>query len=125
MSNKDIRQYLLNWVKSQDWENKGFYSIPIQKFVYFTKAGFKHTINRSYKYPEVELLLIKRIMEILPNSKFIGFEKDKLGRDNVNGVYNYYAVVCHDDNFYEVWFKVKSTRDKSFFYDHGIIRKLI
>jgi hypothetical protein len=63
-------------------------------------------------------------MEILPNSKFINFEKDKLGRENVNGVYNYYAVVFYKEEYYEVWFKVKSTRDKTFFYDHGIIKKL-
>lgn len=122
---QELKKELTEWIDSQKWENKKFFSIPIQKFVDFSKKGMQHTASRNYKYPEIELQIAKNIMKILPNSHYMGYSSntDKK-RPEVKGTHNYFDIVSFSGELYEVWFKVKETRDKTYFYDHGIIRKL-
>lgn len=123
-SKQELRQDLLKWLKAEKWDNKKFFSIPLQRFVYFTKSGFKHTIYRNYKNPEIELQIAKNIPKILPNSLYMGLTKDEKKIESVIGVHNYYDIIAFKGDLYEVWFKVKETKEKTYFYDHGIIRKL-
>ncbi|HRO76957.1 MAG TPA: hypothetical protein PLP27_12520 [Crocinitomicaceae bacterium] len=123
---EELKRELLQWVKNQNWTNRKFVSIPIGQIVEFTASGIKHTISRNYKnFPEVEIQMAKNIMAILPNSFYMGFDRntDKK-RAELKGVHNFYDIVKFEDSLYEVWFKVKETRDKTYFYDHGIIKKL-
>jgi len=121
----ELKAELLEWIESQNWNKKSFYSIPIRQFVEFSKKGMKHTINRHYKNPEIELMITKDIMKILPNSHYISFDKNKDStKKNVIGTHNYYDIVLYENVLYEVWLKVKETKDRTYFYDHGVIRKL-
>ena len=123
-SKEDLKKEVLEWIKQQKW-NKKFYSVPIQQFIHFTKSGMKHALKRNYKSSNVEIRLIKDIPKILSDSYYMGFSKNTDIKDkNTKGVHNYYAIVVLDKNIYEVWLKVKETRDKTYFYDHGVIRKI-
>lgn len=125
MSKGNLKREILDWLKKERKTGRKFFSIPIQKFVEFTPRGFKHAISRNYKYQDVEIQLIKKIPEVLPNSHYIGFEKNTLKQNkDIIGVHNYYDIILYDGELYEVWFKVKQTKSKTYFYDYGIIRKL-
>lgn len=125
MSIKELKAEILEWVKAQRWTGQKMYSIPIQRFVHFNFKGYKHSVNRNYKYPEIELQLTKNIPAILSNSHYLGFDKNNKKEDiNIKGVHNYYNIVMFEQELYEVWIKVKETRDLTYFYDFGIIKKL-
>lgn len=125
MSKKELKEEVLKWVKSQGLINRKFFSVPIQKFIEFNTKGLKHAISRNYNYPEIEIQLLKNIPQILPNSHYMGFEKNTKTTDkNIKGVHNYYDIVCFEKELFEVWLKVKETKDKTYFYDFGIIRKI-
>lgn len=125
MTNKELKEEIFKWMENEKVNQKKFFSIPINKIVEFNKKGIKHAVSRSYKYPKIELKIIKEIPKILPNSFYMGFDKNtKKGFKNVKGVHNYFDIVLFEGDLYEVWFKVKETRDKTYFYDHGIIKKM-
>lgn len=125
MSKKELKISVLAWLKEVRKEKRVFFSVPIQQFVEFNYKGLKHSISRNYNFPEIELQIIKNIPNILPNSYYMGFDKNtKKENENVKGVHNYYDIVFFKGNLYEVWFKVKETKDKTYFYDYGIIRKI-
>lgn len=125
MTTKELKEKALLFIKGKSFINKKFFSIPIQKIVEFNAKGIKHAINRNYKFPEIELQLIENIPKILTDAHYMGFEKNTKKTDkNVIGVHNYYNLIVFEGNMYEVWLKVKETRDKTYFYDFGIIRKL-
>lgn len=124
-SKKELKKEILEWLKSENWNRRKFFSIPINKIVEFSKSGMKHSISRNYKFPEIELQLTKNIPAILSNSYYLGFDKhSKTADKNIKGVHNYYNIVLFEKQLYEVWLKVKETRDLTYFYDFGIIRKL-
>ncbi len=125
MTTKKLKEDVLKWIKSEGLINRIFFSIPIQKFVEFNTKGLKHAISRNYKYPEIEIQILKNIPEILPNSHYMGFDiNTKTSDKNIKGVHNYYDIVFFKGELFEVWIKVKETKDKTYFYDFGIIRKI-
>lgn len=122
---KELRKEILDFVKSQRWYGQKMYSIPIQKFVHFNAKGVKHSISRNYKFPNIELQLAKNIPSLLSDSTYLGFDKNTNTEDiNIKGVHNYYNIILFEQQLYEVWIKIKETRDLTYFYDFGIIRKL-
>lgn len=125
-SKKELREELKKWLKSQRLHNRKFYSLPINRMVEFTNKGMRHAISVNHKkHTEIEIRMIKDIMKILPNSFYMGFDKNEnKSKKEEKGVHNFYDIVLFDGALYEVWFKVKETKDKAFFYDHGIISKL-
>lgn len=123
---KKLREEALEWLKSQGKFNRRFYCVAIQSIVSFQYKGLKHAISRNYKYPNVELQIIKIIPEIFTSAHYICFDKNedlKTIRE-VRGTHNYYAIVSFELKIYEVWLKIKETKDGYFFYDYGIIRML-
>ena len=124
MSHKKLRNEIVEWLKSENFKRKVIFSVPIQKLVYFNKSGMKHAISRNYNFPEIELKVAKIIPEVLSNSFYMGFEKNTKEIPNLKGVHNYYSIIIFEKEIYEIWLKVKETRDLTYFYDYGIIKKL-
>lgn len=122
---KKIKAEILEWIKTQKHTSKKFYCVPLQKIVHFNAQGLKHAVSRNYKYPEIELQLTKRVPAIIADSFYMGFDKHTKTEDkNIKGVHNFYNIVVFEKQLYEVWMKVKETRDLTYFYDFGIIKKL-
>lgn len=120
----ELRSEILAWVKKNKLQQKKFYSIPIRRMVHFPISGFKHSAYRHHKAPEVELQLLKRVHEVLTNSYYVGFEKNTKDERHVKGTHYYYNIVFCGGRLYEIWIKVKETRDKTYFYDLGVIKEL-
>lgn len=109
---------------------KKFYSVPIRDVFEISKNGVIHALNRNYgktdELQKIEVELIKNLLEVISNSIYVSFEaNNKISNsDKVKGVHNHYNIVLFNKKLYEVWFKIKETKDKLFFYDLGIIREI-
>lgn len=118
---------ILQELKAKKILNKKFYSVEVGLYE-INKAGLKHSFSRSYSKTSagkaLEFELLKNIMIVLANSIYISFENDYKTRAEVKGVHNYYNIILFKGKLYEVWYKVKETKDKKFFYDMGIIKEI-
>lgn len=107
--------------------NKKFYSVEVGIYE-INKNGLKHCLSRTYSKTiegkRMEAELLKNIMSVISNSIYISFDQDERGKQGVKGVHNYYNIVLFNGTLYEVWYKIKETKDKKFFYDMGIIREI-
>lgn len=72
----------------------------------------------------LDTLKAKTLPKLLSDSFYMGFEKDGKQRKGVIGVHNYYSMGIYKGKIYEVWIKIKETKDSTFVYDMGIIKEL-
>lgn len=126
MTKAEIFNQILKDLKAKKILGKKFYSVPTGLYE-INKAGLKHSFSRTYgktkEGKQLEIELLKNLMLVVTNSIYINFDKDYKGRVSVKGVHNYYNIVLFNGKLYEVWYKVKQTDTKSFFYDMGVIRE--
>lgn len=127
MTKAELFREILKDLKAKRILDKKFYSVEVGLYE-INKSGLKHAFSRAHatdkNHKKVEAELIKNIMQVITNSIFISFEPDYRGRAGVKGVYNYYNIVLFNGSLYEAWYKIKATKDKTFFYDMGIIREI-
>jgi len=123
----DVRKEVLKYLEDNKIIGKRLYIVPIQKIVTINKRGIKHVVSKKYgenKHQEIRLRLLKNIPKILSESYYMGFDKNTKSPNQVLGVHNFYAITVYNKKMYEVWLKVKETRDLTFVYDMGIIREI-
>lgn len=127
MDKATIFKEILKDLKSKKVLNKKFYSVEVGIYE-INKSGLKHSLSRTYAKTQqgkkIEVELLRNIMSVISNSIYISFDKDARGKQGVKGVHNYYNIVLFNGALYEVWYKIKETKDKKFFYDMGIIREI-
>jgi hypothetical protein len=119
-----LRIEIWQWVKESGLEGKILYSVPLNKLVHFSHKGLKHAISVHHGYPEIELELVRQLPRILVDAYYVGFSPNKDGNPLIIGVHDFYNIVIHENKIYQIWLKVKETRDKTFYYDHGVISEL-
>jgi hypothetical protein len=120
----ELRREIWSWVKKSGLSKRVFFSVPINRLVYFSPKGLKHSISKHHGYPELELMLVLQLPKILVDAYYVGFNPNNRGDLSIAGVHDFYNIVVYEAKIYEIWLKVKETRDKVFYYDHGIIREL-
>ena len=119
-----LRREIWKWYKESGLETKVLYSIPINKLVHFSPKGLKHAISIHHGHPEIELELVKQLPKILVDAYYVGFSPNKDGNPLIFGVHDFYNIVIHKKKIYQIWLRVKETREKAFYYDHGVISEL-
>jgi hypothetical protein len=119
-----LRQEIWTWAKKSGLNKRVFFSVPINRLVFFSPKGIKHSISMHHGYPELELNLVKQLPKILVDAYYVGFNPNNSGDQSVVGVHDFYNIVVFEAKIYEIWLKVKETKEKAFYYDHGIIREL-
>jgi Large polyvalent protein-associated domain 3 len=95
----------------------------IDQIVEFTWKGIKHDLSRAYQNPTTEIKLLKQMPELLISALYLGFDPNEEENKEVRGVHNFVNLASEDQELWQIWLKVKETLDKSFFYDHGIIKE--
>lgn len=121
-----VLKEVLKYMEENKIIGKRFSVLPVDKIITINKKGIKHLISRKYGSSDnnnVRLQLVKNLPKILSESHYMGFDPDTKTA-NVKGVHNFYALTVYQQRIYEVWIKVKETRDLTFVYDMGIIREL-
>lgn len=127
MEKAKVFKEILKDLKAKKVLNKKFYSVGVGIYE-INKNGLKHALSRTYSKTiegkKLESELLKNIMVVISNSIYISFDQDTRGKQGVKGVHNYYNIVLFNGSLYEVWYKIKETKDKTFFYDMGVIREI-
>lgn len=127
MEKGQIFKEIIKDLKAKRVLNKKFYSVGVGIYE-INKNGLKHALSRTYaktlEGKRIEVELLKNLMLVISNSIYISFDQDMRGKQGVKGVHNYYNIVLYNAALYEVWYKIKETKDKTFFYDMGVIREV-
>ena len=119
---KKLREEMKIWAKN-NLVGKKVYLPEINQIVEFTWKGIKHSLSRSYQNPTTEIKLLKQMPELLISAFYLSFELNEAANQEVRGVHNFVNLATEDDELWQVWLKIKETMDKTFFYDHGIIKE--
>lgn len=101
--------------------------IPVKEIITINKKGLKHLMSRNYGKDDnkiVRINLVKNILKILSDAVYVSFEANTKPNNFTKGVHNFYSIAVYQQKIYEVWIKIKETRDLTFVYDIGIIREM-
>jgi hypothetical protein len=86
-----------------------------------TEQEIKILIDETYSLNLVVIYSTYHLIDLLENAEYVGFEEDKMLRDNIFGVHILHNNFQYKEEINLIKFVIKETRDKTFFYDHAVI----
>lgn len=124
---KILRDETLQWAK-ENLLGQFVKHNDIKRSIEISNKGLKHTLNgknlQNIALIERNLVVIYstyHLIDLLENAEYVGFEEDKMLRDNIFGVHILHNNFQYKEEIYLIKFVIKETRDKTFFYDHAVI----
>ena len=112
----------------QEWASKNLlgkksYVTVLQKIVIYTKQNIRHSLSRHYKFPMVEIEMIKQFPSLLNDAMYAQrSENHKLDKKPMVKYYHdFFTVAFLKDKLYSVFIKLEEYQDGHLeFYDFGI-----